>query len=110
MLAAPAPSVRAIPSIIVQRGAPDRRRLVNLKTTYLYQKCRGWSRPRDLQDEFLATVAKPKIRGGRGGAAALGERSFSLITFLAEKLLGNLAVPLVVVPGNLSYERIANMT
>ncbi len=44
------------------------------------------------------------------GAAAPGDRSFSLITFLAEKLLGHLTVPLVVVPGNLTDEQISNMT
>ena len=44
------------------------------------------------------------------GAAPPGARSFSLITFLAEKLLGHLTVPLVVVPGNLTDEQISNMT
>ena len=44
------------------------------------------------------------------GAAPPGDRRFSLITFLAEKLLGYLTVPLVVVPGNLSDRQIANMT
>jgi hypothetical protein len=37
-------------------------------------------------------------------------KSHYLFTFLAEKLLGRLAVPLVVVPGNLTDEPIANMT
>jgi nucleotide-binding universal stress UspA family protein len=44
------------------------------------------------------------------GAAPPDDRSFSLITFLAEKLLGHLTVPLVVVPGNLTDEQISNMT
>ena len=44
------------------------------------------------------------------GAAPPDDQSFSLITFLAAKLLGNLPVPLVVVPGNLSDERINEMT
>ena len=44
------------------------------------------------------------------GAAAPGDRRFSLITLPAEKLLGHLAVPLVVVPGNLGDEQITNMT
>ena len=44
------------------------------------------------------------------GAAAPASKDFSLITFLAGNLLGHLAVPLVVIPGNLSDDRIANMT
>ena len=44
------------------------------------------------------------------GAAAPGDRRFSLITVLAEKLLGHLTVPLVVGPGNPSDEQITNMT
>ncbi len=43
------------------------------------------------------------------GAAAPGAQEFSLVTFLAGKRLGHRAVPLVVVPANLSDEQIANM-
>lgn len=65
----------------------------------------------DIGEEILAQVSEDEeIDVLVVGAAAPGDRSFSLITFLAEKLLGHLAVPLVVVPGNLSDEQIANMT
>ena len=44
------------------------------------------------------------------GAAAPDDKGFSLITFLAGKLLGRLSAPLVVVPGNLTDAQIVNMT
>ena len=65
----------------------------------------------EIGEEILAQVSEDKeIDVLVVGAAAPGDKSFSLITFLAEKLLGRLAVPLVVVPGNLSDEQITNMT
>ncbi|MEE9249667.1 MAG: universal stress protein [Alphaproteobacteria bacterium] len=44
------------------------------------------------------------------GAAAPTDKSFSLITFLAGKLLGHLSVPLIVIPGNLTDEEIIALT
>lgn len=65
----------------------------------------------EIGEEILSQVREdPAIDVLVVGAAPPDDRRFSLITFLAEKLLGNLAVPLVVVPGNLSDEQIANMT
>ena len=43
-------------------------------------------------------------------AAAPDDKGFSLITFLAGKLVCRLSVPLVVVPGNLTDAQIVNMT
>ena len=65
----------------------------------------------DLGDEILTHVTDDKdIDVLVIGAVAPDKPGFSLVTFLAGKLLGNLAVPLVVVPANLSDEQIANMT
>ena len=65
----------------------------------------------EIGEEILAQVREDsEIDVLVVGAAPPGDRSFSLITFLAEKLLGHLAVPLVVVPGNLTDEQISNMT
>ena len=44
------------------------------------------------------------------GAAAPTDKSFSLIRFLADELVGRLSIPLVIVPGNLTDGRIAGMT
>jgi nucleotide-binding universal stress UspA family protein len=65
----------------------------------------------EIGEEILAAVREdPHIDVLVVGAAEPGDRRFSLITFLAEKLLGHLRVPLVVVPGNLTDEQITNMT
>lgn len=65
----------------------------------------------ELGDEILSHVADDgDIDVLVIGAAAPDNKDFSLVTFLAGKLLGHLAVPLVVVPANLSGEQIANMT
>lgn len=65
----------------------------------------------ELGDEILSHVAADEaIDALVIGAAAPESKDFSLVTFLAGKLLGHLAVPLVVIPGNLSDDRIANMT
>ena len=65
----------------------------------------------DLGNEILSHVADDKdIDVLVIGAVAPDSQDFSLLTFLAGKLLGHLAVPLVVVPANLSDEQIANMT
>ncbi len=44
------------------------------------------------------------------GAAAPTDKSFSLITFLAGKLLGRLSVPLIVIPGSFTDEEIIALT
>lgn len=65
----------------------------------------------DLGDEILSHVAADKeIDVLVIGAAAPDNPGFSLVTFLAGKLLGHLSVPLVVVPANLTDDQIANMT
>ncbi len=65
----------------------------------------------EIGEEILAQVREDsEVDVLVVGAAAPGDRSFSLITFLTEKLLGHLTVPLVVVPGNLTDEQISNMT
>ena len=65
----------------------------------------------EIGEEILAAVKEDSdIDVLVIGAAEPGDRRFSLITFLAEKLLGHLRVPLVVVPGNLTDEQISNMT
>jgi len=65
----------------------------------------------EIGEEILAQVREDsEIDVLVVGAAPPGDRSVSLITFLAEKLLGHLTVPLVVVPGNLTDEQISNMT
>lgn len=65
----------------------------------------------DLGDEILSHVSADEVIGLLViGAAAPDNPGFSLVTFLAGKLLGHLAVPLVVVPANLSDDQIANMT
>lgn len=65
----------------------------------------------EIGEEILAAVKEDSdIDVLVVGAAEPGDRRFSLITFLAEKLLGHLRVPLVVVPGNLTDEQISNMT
>ena len=63
----------------------------------------------DLGDEILSHVeADGDIDVLVIGAAAPDDQEFSLVTFLAGKLLGHPAVQLVVVPANLSDEQIAN--
>ncbi len=65
----------------------------------------------DIGEEILAQVVEdPSIHLLVVGAAAPEEKRFSLITFLAGKLVGHLSIPLVVVPGNLSAAQIENMT
>ncbi len=65
----------------------------------------------DIGEEILAQIeADPGIDVLVVGAAAPTDTGFSLITFLAGKLVGRLAIPLVIVPGNLSDERIVSMT
>lgn len=65
----------------------------------------------EIGEEILAQATEdPEIDVLVVGAAAPTDKSFSLITFLAGKLLGHLAVPLVVVPGNLTDEQIVGMT
>ncbi len=65
----------------------------------------------DIGEEILAQVEEdPDIDVLVVGAAAPSDTGFSLITFLAGKLVGRLAIPLFIVPGNLSDERIVSMT
>lgn len=65
----------------------------------------------DLGDEILSHVATDTdIDVLVIGAAAPDDEGFSLVMFLAGKLLGHLSVPLVVVPANLTDEQISNMT
>lgn len=65
----------------------------------------------DIGEQILAHVEEDQtINVLVVGSAPPSEQSFSLITFLAGKLVGNLSIPLVIVPGNLSDEQIANMT
>ena len=62
-------------------------------------------------DEILAQVAEDEsIDLLVIGAAAPDDKSFSLITYLAGKLVGKLMIPLVVVPGNLSRDELEAMT
>lgn len=44
------------------------------------------------------------------GASSQTEQSFSLVIFLAGRLVGNVSIPLVIVQGNLSDEQIVSMT
>ena len=65
----------------------------------------------DIGEEILAQVeADSSIDLLVVGAAAPEDKCFSLITFLAGKLVGHLSIPLVVVPGNLTDAQIENMT
>ena len=65
----------------------------------------------ELGDEILSHVAADEAVDVLViGAAAPESQDSSLVTFLAGKLLGHLAVPLVVIPGNLSDDQITNMT
>ncbi len=65
----------------------------------------------DIGEEILAQVEDdPTIDLLVVGAAAPDDKRFSLITFLAGKLVGNLSIPLVVVPSNLTDAQIENMT
>lgn len=65
----------------------------------------------DIGDEILAQVEEdPTVEVLVVGAAPPDDSGFSLITFLAGKLVGRLSIPLVIVPGNLSDEQIVNMT
>ncbi len=65
----------------------------------------------ELGEEILAQVeADPSIDRLVVGAAAPEDKRFSLITFLAGKLVGRLSIPLIVVPGNLTDAQIENMT
>jgi len=62
-------------------------------------------------DEILAQVSEDgSIDLLVIGAAAPDDKRFSLITFLAGKLVGKLMIPLVVVPGNLSRDELEAMT
>ncbi|MFQ5786088.1 MAG: universal stress protein [Alphaproteobacteria bacterium] len=62
-------------------------------------------------EEILAQVAEdPTVDLLVVGAAAPDDKDFSLITFLAGKLVGHLPIPLVIVPGNLTDTEIDNMT
>ncbi len=65
----------------------------------------------DIGEEILAQVeGDSTIDLLVVGAAAPDDKRFSLITFLAGKLVGNLSIPLVVVPSNLTDAQIENMT
>ncbi len=65
----------------------------------------------DIGEQILAQVEEDaSIDVLVVGAAPPTDKSFSLITFLAGKLVGRLSIPLVIVPGNLTDERIADMT
>ncbi len=65
----------------------------------------------DIGEQILAQIDEdPAIDVLVVGAAPPAEQGFSLITFLAGKLVGHLSIPLVIVPGNLSDEQIVNMT
>ena len=65
----------------------------------------------DIGEEILAQVEDdPTIDFLVVGAAGPDDKRFSLITFLAGKLVGRLSIPLVVVPGNLTDAQIENMT
>lgn len=62
-----------------------------------------------IGDEILAQVEEdPTIDVLVVGAAAPTDKGFSLITFLAGKLAGNLSIPLVIVPADLTGEKNAH--
>ena len=65
----------------------------------------------EIGEQILAQVEEdPTIDVLCVGAAPPTDKSFTLITFLAGKLVGRLSIPLVIVPGNLTDEQIAGMT
>ncbi len=65
----------------------------------------------EIGEEILAQASEdPTVNFLVVGAAAPTDKSFSLITFLAGKLLGHLSVPLIVIPGNLTDEEIIALT
>ena len=64
----------------------------------------------DIGEGILAQVEEePSIHLPVVGAAASEDKRFSLITFLAGKLVGRPSIPLVVVHGNLTAAQIENM-
>ena len=65
-----------------------------------------WIREGDIGDEILAQIGDdPTIDVLVVGAAAPTDKGFSLISFLAGKLVGKLSIPLVVVPADLASEK-----
>ena len=64
-----------------------------------------------IGDEILAAVEEdPSISFLVVGAAPPPEKHGSLISWLAGQLAGRLSIPLVIVPGNLSDEQLAEIT
>ncbi len=62
-------------------------------------------------DEILAAIEEdPSINFLVVGAAPPEPKRGKLISWLAGQLSGRLSVPLVIVPGNLSDEQLANLT
>ena len=65
----------------------------------------------DVGEEILAQVRDdPAVDLLVVGAASPTDKSFSMISSLAGKLVRNLSIPLVVVPANLADEKIADVT
>ncbi|MFQ5785638.1 MAG: universal stress protein [Alphaproteobacteria bacterium] len=64
-----------------------------------------------IGDEILAAIEEdPTISFLVVGAAPPGAKGGKLISWLAGQLAGRLSIPLVIVPGNITDEQLANLT